>query len=816
MSQTSVPSPINDLGPRSILTLFRRRKHMAQVAPVNNNNNNNSNNNNHRRHRHGGLTQPQMTGFNSLSIVSLHKQQQQQQQQQVMDVDEGGADIPDIPFKRLASRLPPDQSFNPSRFREAWEDEDKNWATHQRPINPITIALRQDRSAAQSPEISHRGRVNPPESMHAQQEYTSSSPPRSPRTRSSRSRANSTTSSYQTNNTSLPPLQTKGAGDDEILEPLAEEEIEPGSFDLVVPSHGDNGQYSLEDRSELLFSKDHLKAIFKDRILLQRFTDFLHSARPDSLPLLTYYLDCLKALRAIAYANAIANGLDTLPEHTFSSENTINTSNSSLETKAEAAFDVLVQEDLPAYVTHTWIQIVSVSIKRRITGTLPVQLREMSEGLAEVFCLTDPSRHDNPIVMASEEFHRTTQYGMNYVIGRNCRFLQGPKTNPYSVKRLRERCLAGKEHYETFLNYRRDGSPFMNLLMVAPLYDSRGTVRYFIGAQVDVSGLAKESSGLEALQSLVVDKEAVTTAINGHRNYKTEEQKDEFQELSEMFNMAELETVRRRGGNMHRVPQDQNQASTSTNWNKPRILIQDESSSVHQSNPEVPLTSGRLSGIYEHYLLVRPYPSLRILFASPSLRLPGILQSNFMDRIGGSNRVREGLSHAFADGHGVTAKVRWISKSSSEGRVRWIHCTPLLGSNGVVGVWMVVLVDDETEAGVKIRKEAPPVDGRLRRAGALGQQPRPSIDDNMSLSGFAAMNRARDDVDEPIDGLDTDGPDRPVSRASRASRASRESLSSRPSRGPANAPHQFGPPRGSDDPDGGPPRPAFTVRLGED
>lgn len=230
----------------------------------------------------------------------------------------------------------------------------------------------------------------------------SSSPPRSPRTRSSRSRANSTASSYQTNATSLPPLQTKGAGDDEILEPLAEEEVEPGSFDLVVPSHGDNGIYSLELRSELLFSKEHLQAIFKNHVLLQRFTDFLHSARPDSLPLLTYYLDCLKALRAIAYANAIARGLDSLPEHGFSVQNAENTSNTSLEKKAEAAFDVLVQQDLPAYITYMWIQTVSVSIKRRITGTLPVQLREMSEGLAEVFCLTDPSRHDNPIVFASE------------------------------------------------------------------------------------------------------------------------------------------------------------------------------------------------------------------------------------------------------------------------------------------------------------------------------------------------------------------------------------------------------------------------------
>ncbi|KAJ0356975.1 hypothetical protein COL154_010534 [Colletotrichum chrysophilum] len=675
-----------------------------------------------------------------------------------MDVDEGGADIPDIPLKRPASRLPQDKTFNPSRFEEAWVEDDSNW-THHGPINPNALNVRKDR----------------------------------------RSRANSTTSSYQTNATSLPPLQTKGAGDDEILEPLAEEEVEPGSFDLVVPSHGDNGIYSLETRSELLFSKEHLQAIFKDHVLLQRFTDFLHSARPDSLPLLTYYLDCLKALRAIAYANAIARGLDSLPEHRFSVQNAANTSNTSLEKKAEAAFDVLVQQDLPAYITYMWIQTVSVSIKRRITGTLPVQLREMSEGLAEVFCLTDPSRHDNPIVFASEEFHRTTQYGMNYVIGRNCRFLQGPKTNPFSVKRIRDKILAGQEHYETFLNYRRDGSPFMNLLMVAPLYDSRGTVRYFIGAQVDVSGLAKESSGLDALQNLVVEKEAAAAAHM--REQEVDEEKDEFRDLSEMFNMTELETVRRRGGNMHRVPQDEEHAATSTNWHKPRILIQDETSSIQQHNSAPTIHSGKLSGVYEHYLLVRPYPSLRILFASPSLRVPGILQSNFMDKIGGSNRVRDGLHRAFAEGHGVTAKVRWMSKPPSEGRIRWIHCTPLLGSNSAVGVWMIVLVDDESDAGIRKGKEAPPVDGRLRRTGAL-QQPRPSKDDNMSLSSFAAMNKARDEVDAPAD-FDID-PDRPGSRASRSSRLSR---------GPAGSRRPMSPAFSDNDE---PPRPAYTVRLEED
>jgi hypothetical protein len=66
-----------------------------------------------------------------------------------------------------------------------------------------------------------------------------------------------------------------------------------------------------------------------------------------------------------------------------------------------------------------------------------------------------------------------------------------------------------------------------------------------------------------------------------------------------------------------------------------------------------------------------------------------------MSKIGGSNRVREELAAAFAEGRGVTAKVRWVTKADEEGRNKWIHCTPLLGTNQQIGVWMVVIVNDE-------------------------------------------------------------------------------------------------------------------------
>lgn len=79
-----------------------------------------------------------------------------------------------------------------------------------------------------------------------------------------------------------------------------------------------------------------------------------------------------------------------------------------------------------------------------------------------------------------------------------------------------------------------------------------------------------------------------------------------------------------------------------------------------------------------------------------------------MNKIGGSLRVRDELKSALAEGRGVTAKVRWISRTDEDGRNRWIHCTPLVGSNGQIGVWMIVLVDDDQ--GLNRRwKQAPPV-----------------------------------------------------------------------------------------------------------
>ena len=242
----------------------------------------------------------------------------------------------------------------------------------------------------------------------------------------------------------------------------------PGSYDLVQPPDEGHETFSLEKRSEQLVSREHLEVIFSSPASLLKFTAFLSTHRPQSVPILIYYLDALKALKAIKYANAVAEALTPIKSHAFTDSRASLTTNKDLEDRAAQAFQIMTEQDLPAFVTQMYVQVVSLSISQRITGTLAPHLREASEGLAEVFCLSDPSRPDNPIVFASEgllgvhcrrqnakmcpEFHRTTQYGMNHAIGRNCRFLQGPRTNPLSPRRIGQAVRDGKEHCEVFLN----------------------------------------------------------------------------------------------------------------------------------------------------------------------------------------------------------------------------------------------------------------------------------------------------------------------------------------------------------------------------
>lgn len=101
--------------------------------------------------------------------------------------------------------------------------------------------------------------------------------------------------------------------------------------------------------------------------------------------------------------------------------------------------------------------------------------------------VTDPRQDDNPIIFVNDAFVAMTGYGREEMVGRNCRFLQGPETDPATVVQLRDAIRGKRELAIEILNYRKDGSTFWNALYVAPIYDAAGELVYFFASQLDVS-----------------------------------------------------------------------------------------------------------------------------------------------------------------------------------------------------------------------------------------------------------------------------------------------------------------------------------------
>ena len=102
-------------------------------------------------------------------------------------------------------------------------------------------------------------------------------------------------------------------------------------------------------------------------------------------------------------------------------------------------------------------------------------------------CLCDPKQDDLPIVFANRAFRRLTGYSEEEIVGRNCRFLQGPKTDPEPIARIRE-AIANEDVVVVELqNYRKNGTTFWNALHLGPIYNDQGELVYFFGSQWDVS-----------------------------------------------------------------------------------------------------------------------------------------------------------------------------------------------------------------------------------------------------------------------------------------------------------------------------------------
>jgi phosphoserine phosphatase RsbU/P len=115
---------------------------------------------------------------------------------------------------------------------------------------------------------------------------------------------------------------------------------------------------------------------------------------------------------------------------------------------------------------------------------------------AEGITIADARLPARPLIYANDGFERLTGYPVGEVLGRNCRFLQGPDSDPAAVAEIRAAIAEQRECIVEILNYRRDGSSFWNRLSITPVRDESGVVTHYIGIQSDVTARREAEEGL--------------------------------------------------------------------------------------------------------------------------------------------------------------------------------------------------------------------------------------------------------------------------------------------------------------------------------
>lgn len=115
--------------------------------------------------------------------------------------------------------------------------------------------------------------------------------------------------------------------------------------------------------------------------------------------------------------------------------------------------------------------------------------------------ISDPRLPDNPIIACNAAFCALTGYPPEEVVGRNCRFLSGPGTEPWLTEEIRRGVREHRPVLVEILNYKRNGQPFRNAVLVAPIYDEEDALLYFLGSQVEIDADASSPSSMRRIRA---------------------------------------------------------------------------------------------------------------------------------------------------------------------------------------------------------------------------------------------------------------------------------------------------------------------------
>lgn len=170
-------------------------------------------------------------------------------------------------------------------------------------------------------------------------------------------------------------------------------------------------------------------------------------------------------------------------------------------------------------ITHFLAVKEDITERKRAEEALRKAAQENSRLVAAInsaaigVTISDATKPDHPLIFVNPAFTGMTGYAAEEVLNKNCRFLQGPDTDPEAVAKIRQAIAEERSIIVELLNYRKDGTPFWNELSINPIFDEQGNLTNFVGVQANVT--TRKETEVERERLLVEIEETYRQYIRG-------------------------------------------------------------------------------------------------------------------------------------------------------------------------------------------------------------------------------------------------------------------------------------------------------------
>lgn len=117
-----------------------------------------------------------------------------------------------------------------------------------------------------------------------------------------------------------------------------------------------------------------------------------------------------------------------------------------------------------------------------------------------------------PCIYVNKEFEVKTGYKQDEVLGKNLAFLQGERTDLDTIRFMRQSFKQEEACIQDILNYKKDGTPFINRLLLLPF--KLDTSYVYLGFQHDITKKNGLDYDNEQLQKVLSSE--ICHVVNNH------------------------------------------------------------------------------------------------------------------------------------------------------------------------------------------------------------------------------------------------------------------------------------------------------------